>query len=141
MKPCLEVGHRGVFGACNPIAARFAWTVCERFPGWSGALATAGDVVFYGTMDGWFEAAHARTDAARSRPSRAAGGTRPTRGARWAEASTRPATSSSAGLIVWIPADALLTTVGLGLPGGVAGGVRAPREPRPVSPRGRRRGA
>jgi glucose dehydrogenase len=28
---------------------------------WSGALATAGDVVFYGTMDGWFKAVHART--------------------------------------------------------------------------------
>ena len=29
---------------------------------WSGALATAGDVVFYGTMDGWFKAldAHKR---------------------------------------------------------------------------------
>ena len=23
---------------------------------WSGTLATAGDVVFYGTMDGWFKA-------------------------------------------------------------------------------------
>ena len=23
---------------------------------WSGALATAGDIVFYGTMDGWFKA-------------------------------------------------------------------------------------
>ena len=28
---------------------------------WSGALATAGDVVFYGTMDGWFKAVDART--------------------------------------------------------------------------------
>ena len=28
---------------------------------WSGALATAGDVVFYGTMDGWFKAVDAQT--------------------------------------------------------------------------------
>jgi lanthanide-dependent methanol dehydrogenase len=28
---------------------------------WSGTLATAGDVVFYGTMDGWFKAVDART--------------------------------------------------------------------------------
>ena len=27
---------------------------------WSGALVTAGDVVFYGTMDGWFKAVDAR---------------------------------------------------------------------------------
>ena len=57
-------GHRGVFGAWDPVAARFVWTVRERFPVWSGALATAGDVVFYGTMDGWFKAVHARTGAA-----------------------------------------------------------------------------
>jgi lanthanide-dependent methanol dehydrogenase len=28
---------------------------------WSGAVVTAGDVVFYGTMEGWFKAADART--------------------------------------------------------------------------------
>jgi len=28
---------------------------------WSGALVTAGDVAFYGTMDGWFKAVDART--------------------------------------------------------------------------------
>jgi alcohol dehydrogenase (cytochrome c) len=27
---------------------------------WSGALVTAGDVAFYGTMDGWFKAVDAR---------------------------------------------------------------------------------
>jgi glucose dehydrogenase len=31
------------------------------FPAWSGALATAGDVVFYGTMDRWFKALDARS--------------------------------------------------------------------------------
>jgi lanthanide-dependent methanol dehydrogenase len=32
----------------------------EKFPVYSGVLATAGDVVFYGTMDGWFKALDAR---------------------------------------------------------------------------------
>jgi lanthanide-dependent methanol dehydrogenase len=30
-----------------------------KFPIYSGVLATGGDVVFYGTMDGWFKAIHA----------------------------------------------------------------------------------
>ncbi len=30
---------------------------------WSGTVVTAGDVVFYGTMDGWFKALDARTGA------------------------------------------------------------------------------
>jgi PQQ-dependent dehydrogenase (methanol/ethanol family) len=54
-------GHRGELTAWDPVAARAAWKLKERFPVWSGALATAGDVVFYGTMDRWFKAVHART--------------------------------------------------------------------------------
>jgi PQQ-dependent dehydrogenase (methanol/ethanol family) len=53
-------GQRGVFTAWDPVAARARWRLEERFPVWSGALATAGDVVFYGTMDGWFKAVDAR---------------------------------------------------------------------------------
>ena len=30
---------------------------------WSGSLATRGNVVFYGTLDGWFKAANATTGA------------------------------------------------------------------------------
>jgi PQQ-dependent dehydrogenase (methanol/ethanol family) len=37
-----------------------AWTVDEQYGLFSGILATAGDVVFYGTMDGWFKAVDAR---------------------------------------------------------------------------------
>ena len=33
----------------------------EKWPIYSGVLATAGDVVFYGTMTGWFRAVHAWT--------------------------------------------------------------------------------
>jgi glucose dehydrogenase len=54
-------GNRGVFTAWDPVSARPAWEIKENFPVWSGALVTAGDVVFYGTVDGWFRAADART--------------------------------------------------------------------------------
>jgi PQQ-dependent dehydrogenase (methanol/ethanol family) len=54
-------GHRGMFSAWDPVARRKAWEIPERFPVWSGAVVTAGDVVFYGTMDRWFKAVHART--------------------------------------------------------------------------------
>jgi PQQ-dependent dehydrogenase (methanol/ethanol family) len=54
-------GNRGELCAWDPVAARKLWTIEERFPAWSGALATAGDLVFYGNMEGWFKAVHART--------------------------------------------------------------------------------
>ena len=54
-------GYRGEFLAWDPIAAKPVWSIKERFPVWSGALVTAGDVVFYGTMEGWFKAVNART--------------------------------------------------------------------------------
>jgi PQQ-dependent dehydrogenase (methanol/ethanol family) len=54
-------GHRGEFSAWDPVGAKAVWTVKEMFPAWSGAVVTAGDVVFYGTMDGWFRALDAKT--------------------------------------------------------------------------------
>ena len=39
------------------------WEVKEPYPAWSGALVTAGDVAFYGTLDGWFKAVNAKTGA------------------------------------------------------------------------------
>lgn len=54
-------GHRGEFTAWDPVERRAAWKIRELFPVWSGALVTAGDVAFYGTMDGWFKAVDART--------------------------------------------------------------------------------
>ena len=56
-------GHRGEFTAWDPVNARAVWKLRETFPVWSGALVTAGDVVFYGTMDGWFKAVDARSGA------------------------------------------------------------------------------
>jgi len=52
-------GNRGVFGAWDPVHAKYVWSINEMFPVWSGALSTAGDIVFYGTMDGWFKAVDA----------------------------------------------------------------------------------
>ena len=54
-------GNRGVFSAWDPVARKEVWSIKEEFPVWSGALVTAGDVVFYGTMDGWFKALDARS--------------------------------------------------------------------------------
>ena len=53
-------GHRGEFTAWDPAAAKPAWRIKEDLPVWSGALVTGGDIVFYGTMDGWFKALDAR---------------------------------------------------------------------------------
>jgi PQQ-dependent dehydrogenase (methanol/ethanol family) len=52
-------GHRGEFTAWDPVNAKTVWKLKEMFPVWSGALVTAGDVVFFGTMDGWFKAVDA----------------------------------------------------------------------------------
>jgi glucose dehydrogenase len=54
-------GNRGAFTAWDPVGRRPVWSVREHFPAWSGALVTAGDVVFYGTLDGWFKALDARS--------------------------------------------------------------------------------
>ena len=54
-------GHRGELSAWDPVKRRKAWVVRENFPVWSGALTTAGDLVFYGTMEGWFKAVDARS--------------------------------------------------------------------------------
>jgi PQQ-dependent dehydrogenase (methanol/ethanol family) len=56
-------GHRGEVTAWDPVARAKRWTIKENFPVWSGTLATAGDVVFYGTMEGWFKAVDARSGA------------------------------------------------------------------------------
>ena len=47
--------------AWDATTGRKVWGIHEPYPVWSGALATAGNVVFYGTLDGWFKAADART--------------------------------------------------------------------------------
>jgi lanthanide-dependent methanol dehydrogenase len=53
-------GHRGEFIGWDPVQNARRWVINELFPVYSGALATAGDLVFYGTMDRWFKAVDAR---------------------------------------------------------------------------------
>lgn len=52
-------GYRGELCAWDPVNGKKVWAIQENFPVWSGTVVTAGDVVFYGTMDGWFKAVDA----------------------------------------------------------------------------------
>ena len=54
-------GHLGEVIAWNAATGKKVWGIKEKQPAWSGVLATASDVVFYGTMDGWFKAVHAKS--------------------------------------------------------------------------------
>ncbi len=49
-------GGMGNFIAWDPSAGKIVWSKPERFSVWSGALTTAGDVVFYGTLEGYLKA-------------------------------------------------------------------------------------
>jgi alcohol dehydrogenase (cytochrome c) len=53
-------GKWGAFIAWDPVKGERKWTIDEDFMTMSGVLATGGDVVFYGTSDGWFRAVDAR---------------------------------------------------------------------------------
>lgn len=54
-------GYLGTFMAWDAATGRKVWENKEEFPNWSGALVTAGDVAFYGTLDGWFKSVDAHT--------------------------------------------------------------------------------
>ncbi len=54
-------GNRGVLTAWDPVAGHKVFEIKEDLPLWSPALATAGGLVFYGTLDGWFKAIDGRT--------------------------------------------------------------------------------
>jgi len=57
-------GYQGELVAWDVAHAKKIWSVKEtELPVYSGVLATGGDVVFYGTMDGWFRAIDAHTGA------------------------------------------------------------------------------
>ena len=51
----------GNFIAWDAGTGKIAWSDPEPFSVWSGALATAGDVVFYGTLDGYLKGVDAKT--------------------------------------------------------------------------------
>ena len=55
-------GWEGAFIAWDVANARPVWTLQEtKLPLFGGVLATGGNLVFYGTLDGWFRAVDART--------------------------------------------------------------------------------
>ena len=53
--------HLGNFIAWDAREGKIVWSNPERFSAWSGALATATDVVFYGTLEGYLKAVDAQT--------------------------------------------------------------------------------
>jgi lanthanide-dependent methanol dehydrogenase len=53
--------HMGNFIAWDAGTGKIVWSVPEQFSVWSGALATAGGVVFYGTLEGYLKAVDAKT--------------------------------------------------------------------------------
>ncbi|MCP4073728.1 MAG: methanol/ethanol family PQQ-dependent dehydrogenase [Hyphomicrobiales bacterium] len=54
-------GGMGNFIAWDGKTGKIVWSVPEQFSVWSGALATAGDIVFYGTLEGYLKAVDAST--------------------------------------------------------------------------------
>ena len=61
MYPAPGGDHLGNFIAWDADKGKIVWSNPERFSVWSGALATAGDVVFYGTLEGYLKAVDAKT--------------------------------------------------------------------------------
>ena len=51
-----EKGAMGNFIAWDASKGKIVWSKPERFSVWSGALATAGGIVFYGTLEGYIKA-------------------------------------------------------------------------------------
>jgi len=56
-----ETNNMGNFIAWDAREGKIVWSDKERFSVWAGALATAGDVVFYGTLEGYLKAVDAET--------------------------------------------------------------------------------
>lgn len=54
-------GNRGEFIAWDAVKGEKVWGIKENLAAWGGSLVTSTDVVFYGTMEGWFKAVHAKT--------------------------------------------------------------------------------
>ncbi len=53
----------GSFTAWDPSTGNIAWNISEPFSLWGGLVATAGDVVIYGTLEGYLKVRDANTGA------------------------------------------------------------------------------
>ena len=60
IKPLYE-DHIGSLRAYDPKTGKMAWEVKNGAPLWGGVLATGGDLVFWGTPEGYLKAADAKT--------------------------------------------------------------------------------
>ena len=63
MYPAPGGDHMGNFLAWDADKGEIVWSIPEPFSVWSGALATAGDIVFYGTLEGFLKAVDKHTGA------------------------------------------------------------------------------
>ena len=56
-------GPKGTLGqvkAMDGVTGEFKWEIAEKFAVWGGTMATAGDLVFYGTLDGYIKALNSK---------------------------------------------------------------------------------
>jgi alcohol dehydrogenase (cytochrome c) len=60
IRPLFE-DHIGSLRAYDPKTGKMAWEVKNNAPLWGGVLATGGDLVFWGTPEGYLKAADAKT--------------------------------------------------------------------------------
>ena len=61
MYPPKGDSHMGNFIAWDATKGKIVWSNPEMFSAWGGALATKGNVVFYGTLEGYLKAIDAKT--------------------------------------------------------------------------------
>jgi PQQ-dependent dehydrogenase (methanol/ethanol family) len=58
-----EKTNMGSFTAWDPTTGKIVWAIDEPFSLWSGMVSTAGDVVIYGTLEGYLKVRDANTGA------------------------------------------------------------------------------
>ena len=99
--------NMGNFIAWDATVGKIVWSKPEKFSVWSGALATAGDVVFYGTLEGYLKAVDAK-------PARSCGSSAPRRGS---SATCSPI--SSAASSTWACSPGIGGWAGIGMAAGL----------------------
>ncbi|HJV27368.1 MAG TPA: methanol/ethanol family PQQ-dependent dehydrogenase [Aromatoleum sp.] len=62
IKP-LNDDYIGALRAVDPVSGKIVWEVKNNAPLWGGVLATGGDLVFYGTPEGYLKAINSKTGA------------------------------------------------------------------------------
>jgi lanthanide-dependent methanol dehydrogenase len=54
-------GYMGRFIAFDPVTGKTVWQIHDQFSDWGGALVTAGNLAFYGTLKGYLRAVDVKT--------------------------------------------------------------------------------